>query len=104
MQQERAKDNLILNLSFDFALQIIPYTELLEKEKKYSIANQLLRSNASIGSNVREAQNPESRADFIHKFKVAAKEAEETAHWLELCQQSDNYPDSTLLLGKLEEI
>lgn len=66
-------DNQVLNLAFDFALVIIEYTELLEEKRKFNMANQLLRSGTSIHANVREAQNAESKADFIHKIKVAAK-------------------------------
>lgn len=51
-----------------------------------------------------EAQNAESKADFIHKMKIAAKEAEETQYWLMLCDYSANYPDCKLLINKLEEI
>lgn len=72
------KRNDILELSFDFALQIISYCEQLEEKRKYVIARQLLKSGTSIGANVREAQNSESNQDFIHKLKIAAKEADET--------------------------
>ena len=51
-----------------------------------------------------EAQNAESKADFIHKIKIAAKEAEETQYWLLLCERSANYPDCQLLITKLEEV
>jgi four helix bundle protein len=86
------KRNEILALSFDFALAIIEFCELLEEKRKYVIARQLLKSGTSIGANIREAQNAESKADFIHKLKIAAKEAEETEYWLLLCKQSKNYP------------
>jgi len=87
------KDNLILELSFQFALDIIAFTEKLQVERKFNLANQLFRSGTSIGANVREAQGCESRADFIHKMKLAYKEAEESAYWLELCAQSPTYPN-----------
>ena len=51
-----------------------------------------------------EAQNAESKADFIHKMKIAAKEAEESQYWLWLCEYAANYPDCTALINKLEEI
>ena len=51
-----------------------------------------------------ESQNAESKADFIHKMKIAAKEAEETQYWLWLCNYSKNYPDCKILLDKLEEV
>ena len=84
------KRNEILELSFDFALQVIAYCDLLEEKRKYVIARQLLKSGTSIGANTREAQNAESRQDFVHKLKIAAKEAEETEYWLLLCSHSLN--------------
>ena len=59
MQGNKSK-NIIVELSFDFALKIVGYIELLEKNHKYVIARQLLKSGTSIGANVREAQNAES--------------------------------------------
>ncbi|NCT11115.1 MAG: four helix bundle protein [Flavobacteriia bacterium] len=87
------KENIIVKKSFEFALAIISYCESLEELKKYIIARQLLKSGTSIGANIREAQNAESKADFIHKMKIAAKEADETEYWLLLCQNSLNYPN-----------
>lgn len=91
--------NLIVDLSFEFALFIIDYTESLAEKKKFNMANQLFRAGTSIGANISEAQSCESRADFIHKMKIAAKEAEETKYWLLLCTKSNRYvnpPDKTL--------
>ncbi|WP_420317851.1 four helix bundle protein [Ekhidna sp.] len=93
--------NEILELSFEFALLIIDYTELLEENKKYVIARQLMKSGTSIGANIREAQSCESKADFIHKLKISAKEAEETEYWLLLCQKSKSYPDPDPKLDSL---
>ena len=98
------KDNLIIKLTFQFALNIIKYSELLQEDKKYVIANQLLKSGTSIGANIREAQNGESKADFIHKFKIAAKEIEETIYWLELCKFSQNYPEADDLIEQVNTI
>jgi four helix bundle protein len=66
--------------------------------------NQLLRAGTSICANIMEAQNPESKDDFIHKMKVAAKEADETQYWLILCDRTQGYPDCKELISKLEEI
>lgn len=96
--------NEILELSFEFALDIITFSELLDEQRKYVISKQLLRSGTSIGANVREAQNSESKQDFVHKLKIAAKEAEETEYWLLLCQRSLNYPSNQELLIKLISI
>ena len=91
MRNDKGK-NLIVDLTFEFSLKIIRYVALLEKEKKFVLARQLLRSGTSIGANVREAQNAESKADFIHKMKIAAKEADETEYWLLLMDKLENYP------------
>ncbi len=92
------KENIIVNKSFLFAVEIIKFCECLDNNRKFIVSNQLLRSGTSIGANIREAQNAESRADFIHKLKISAKECDETVYWLQLCQASENYPDSTTLL------
>ena len=67
------KENIIVKLTFEFALLIVEFAELLESKKKYVIAKQILKSGTSIGANIREAQNAESRADFIHKLKYRPK-------------------------------
>jgi four helix bundle protein len=100
MQQE----NLIVQLTFQFALDIIVFTETLESRKKYNLAKQLFRSGTSIGANVKEAQGAESKADFIHKMKIAYKEAEETEYWLSLCKHSLNYPKPGKLLEDVQSI
>jgi four helix bundle protein len=94
-------ENIIVTLTLKFALDIIEYSELLEEHKKYVIAKQILKSGTSIGANVREAQNAESRFDFIHKMKIAAEEADETEYWLLLCVLSKNYPKNEKLIEKL---
>lgn len=86
------KKNLIVELTFDFALKVIKYVEALEQQRKWVLARQVLKAGTSIGANVREAQNAESKVDFIHKMKVAAKEADETEYWLLLCNNSESYP------------
>ena len=104
MQKKLLEQNAIVKLSFDFSLKVIAYCEQLEVIRKFVITNQLLRAGTSICANAIEAQNAESKADFIHKMKVAAKEADETQYWLMLCDNSQNYPDCKTLIIKLEEI
>lgn len=98
------KENRVLNLAFEFALEIIEYTEEWENRKRFNMANQLFKCGTSIHANIREAQNAESKSDFIHKMKIAAKEAEETEGWLLLCKYSKSYPAPGLLLDKLTSI
>lgn len=102
--EEIKSENLILKLTLEFAIEVVRYCDLLEEMKKFVIAKQLLRSGTSIGANIREAQNAESKPDFIHKFKIAAKEAEETEYWLLICNNSNGYPDPLFLMEKLKSI
>ena len=78
-------DSIIKNKSFSFAIRIIKlYKFLVENKKEYILSKQLLRSGTAIGALVREAQNAESSADFVHKLGMAQKENDETLYWLEL--------------------
>ena len=104
MQKTLLENNPILKLSFDFSLMVINYCQLLDENKNYIISKQVLRAGTSIGANAMEAQNAESKSDFIHKIKLAAKEADETQYWLLLCDYAQSYPDCKVLLCKLEEI
>ena len=60
-----------------------------DKKKEYIITKQLVRSGTSIGANIREGNNAESKADFIHKLSIAQKECSETIYWLELLKETD---------------
>ena len=102
MRNDRA--NVIVDLTFKFAISIVKYCEELESKKKFVIAKQLLKSGTSIGANIREAQNAESKNDFIHKFKIAAKECDETIYWLAICKQIDSYPFEDNLTEQIEVI
>ena len=96
-------ENIILKKTIEFSLSVIEYAELLEVQKKFVIARQL-RFGTSIGANVHEAQNAESKLDFIHKFKIAAKEIEETKYWLVLCRNAKNYPSCEHLEKQIIDI
>ena len=98
------KNNLIVNMSIDFALDTIDYCSQLEEKRQYIISRQLLKSGTSIGANVSEAQNAESKDDFIHKMKIAAKEADETKYWFTLCSRSTKYSFDPCLMDKLQSI
>ena len=104
MRKELIDNNPLIKKSIEFSLSVINYCEQLESLKKYLLAKQLLRSATSIGANAMEAQNPESKPDFIHKMKIAAKEADETQYWLLLFDYSTTYPDCKILLEKLDEL
>ncbi len=98
------KGNVIVDLTFQFSLDIMDFAEELEEKRKFVFANQILKAGTSIGANVNEAQNAESKADFIHKIKIAAKEADEVNYFLKLCKASNHYPFRQELLDRVEII
>jgi len=78
-------ENVIQDKSFAFAVRIVNLCRYLrEKQKEYVLTKQLLRSGTSIGANIAEAQQAQSKPDFVHKMNVALKEAYETNYWLHL--------------------
>jgi len=81
-------ENKILDLSFDFAIQIIELYKVLVEQKEFVISKQLLRSATSIGANVEEANAAQTKKDFISKMSIASKEARETKYWLCLLDTS----------------
>ena len=108
------KKNIVKEKSFAFALRIIKLHRFLQDEKReYVLSKQLLRSGTAIGALVREAEQAESKADFIHKMAIALKEANETDYWIELLYQSETLeekgfssikPDITELIKLLTSI
>jgi four helix bundle protein len=79
------KKSVMAEKSFDFAIRIVKaYKYLCDEKKEFVLSRQMLRSGTSVGANIREAQNAESPADFVHKLAIAQKEADETLYWLEL--------------------
>ncbi|NEW79576.1 MAG: four helix bundle protein [Gelidibacter sp.] len=83
------KDNIILNKSFEFALQIIELYKQMKVQNEYVLSRQLLRSGTSIGANVEEATAAISKKDFTAKMSISSKEARETRYWLKLIDKSN---------------
>ena len=81
-------ENKIVQMTFDFSLQIISLYKLLIEKKEFVLSKQLLRSATSIGANVEEATAAQSRKDFISKMAIASKEARESRYWLNLLERS----------------
>ena len=80
-----AKENIVIEKSYAFALRIIKlYKYLADTHKEYVISKQVLRSGTAIGALLSELVYTQSKADFINKAHVALKEANETAYWLSL--------------------
>lgn len=82
-------DDIIKIKSFSFAIRIVNLYKALVSRNEYVMSKQVLRSGTSIGANIREAKNAESKADFIHKMGIAQKEADETLYWLELLEATN---------------
>jgi len=75
----------IKDRSFEFALDCLKYCKTVSIEhKEYILTKQLSRSATSVGANIREAQNSNSKKDFIHKLSIAQKECNESIYWIEL--------------------
>lgn len=83
-------ESIIKKKSFLLAIAGVNFYKFLVSEKKeYVMSKQLLRSLTSIGANVREALNAQSKTDFIHKLSISQKECDETMYWLELLKETD---------------
>ena len=88
-------DNVIEEKSFHFAVRIVKLNQYLRtKKKEYVLSKQLLRSGTSIGANIAESQQAQSRADFISKLEIALKETTETKYWLRLLNATEYLSDS----------
>ena len=84
------KKNILKDYSFAFAVRSIRlYKHLVDKKKEFVLSRQLLRSGTSIGASVEEANQVESKSDFIHKLSIANKEANETQYWLRLLKDAE---------------
>ncbi len=86
--------SIVAEKSLAFAIRIVNlYALLRHKRKEFIMSKQLMRSGTSIGANVREALNGQSRADFIHKLSIAQKECDEAMYWLELLKETKYLKD-----------
>lgn len=84
------KENILVEESKDFAVEIIKlFSELRGSKKGMGLGSQLLRSGTSIGANIHEANYASSRADFINKMQIALKECYETDYWLDIFKRTD---------------
>jgi len=84
------KESVLRDKSYQFALRIIKlYKYIVAEKKEYVLSKQILRAGTSIGANVEEANQAQSKADFVHKLSIAQKEAFETDYWLRLLRDSE---------------
>ena len=84
------QDNVIVEKSLAFAIRIVKLCRILSDSKhEYLLSKQLMRSGTSIGANVREAVQAQSRKDFVSKMSIALKEAAESDYWITLLRETD---------------
>ena len=82
--------NVVKEKSFDFAIRIVKlYKYLMEEKKEFVLSKQVLRSGTSIGANINEAQQAQSKKDFLMKMNIALKECTETKYWIDLLSATD---------------
>ncbi|MCL2283327.1 MAG: four helix bundle protein [Fibromonadales bacterium] len=90
MRVESEKKGTVAEKSYNFAVNtVLLYKYLSETKKEFVLSKQFLRSGTSIGANVREAKQAQSKPDFLNKMNIALKEANETLYWIDLLFDSD---------------
>lgn len=95
--------SIMMRKSIELALVAIEYCKELESTRNYIFANQLLKSATSIGANIAESREAQSRADFIAKLSISSKEASEAAYWLNLCTKSPRIKSPSPILVDLTD-
>ncbi len=88
------KVSILKTKSFSFAIDSINLYKKLKERQEYAISKQLLRSGTSVGANIREANNAQSAADFIHKLYISQKECDESIYWMELLKETNYINES----------
>ena len=84
------ENNILADKTIDFSIRIIRcYKYLTEEKNEYIISKQLFRSGTSIGANVHEAIQAQSKPDFINKLSISLKEASESSYWITLLQKTE---------------
>lgn len=98
---EKRRDNVVMDKSYAFALEVIEiYKFLIKEQKEFVLSRQLLRSGTAIGALIKEAEHAQSKADFLNKMNVALKEANETDYWLDLLKDAELLSDERIIKTK----
>ena len=102
-------ENVLLDLSYEFAVAIVSLTDKIDTPKSSYMSNQLARAGPSVGANIHEAQYAQSRKDFVSKLEIALKETSETSYWLKhkydtgrISQQT--YTQTEAMCGKIRRL
>ncbi len=101
-----AKENIIQVKSYDFAVAVVVFCVSLQRRKEFILSKQLMRSGTSVGANIEEATQAQSRRDFISKLSISLKEAQETKYWLRLLRDTRmSSPEEVIVLqNRIQEI
>lgn len=90
MSESIVSESIVKTKSFELAIRGVNFYKWMVSEKKeFIMSKQFLRSITSVGANVREAVNAQSKPDFIHKLSIAQKECDESMYWLEILKDTD---------------
>ncbi|MCX7838826.1 MAG: four helix bundle protein [Anaerolineae bacterium] len=107
MRLRSSKGENIRERTFRFGVRIVKMVNRLPRTAAgFALGNQVIRSGTAIGANVEEADAAESREDFVHKMKIALKEAQETRYWLRTIIEAELLVDEETqsLLKECDEI
>jgi len=102
-------ENKLPDLSFEFAVAIVHLVDGVSVPKSSYMINQLARAGTSVGANIHEAQYAQSKKDFVAKFEIALKEANETSYWLKLMYETKRidlaaYQNTEKLCGNIRRL
>jgi len=100
-------NNVLVDKSFQFAIRTVKlYKYLCEDKKEFILSKQLLRAGTSIGANINESQDAQSKNDFVSKLSISLKEARESKYWIELLKETDylTQKEADSILNDLEEV
>ena len=101
------RPNPLLDKSYAFAVRIVLFCRSLQNQKhEFVLTKQLLKSGTSIGANIEEATQAQSKDDFVSKLSISSKEAHETRFWLRLLRDT-KIADTAVVeefLSNLQEI
>ena len=96
-------ESILRDKSFAFAVSILGLGDRLMEKKEYSMKDQIVRSGTSIGANIHEGIQAQSKSDFVSKYSIALKEASETSYWLVVLHRSE-YLDDKLYLSLKQDV
>ena len=104
---DMTSDSPLREKTYKFASQVVILCKKIqEDQREYILTKQLIKSATSVGANLEEAQQAESRKDFISKISISIKEAYESRYWLRLLRDAKYAETSELekLLSDIQEI